>query len=109
MTCSELALEPILSFGVFAGHDAGIVHKDVNMGHVGPAIHSGSRFANLLEGFEVQPQGADRDIWVCFGKGLCCFLIFGRVSSSEDEKCWLSRRDVLVEEGTKPTWRNTCC
>ena len=109
MTCGELALEAILSLGVFAGHDAGIVHEYVDVGHVGPAIHSGSRFSNRLEGFEIQLQGADWDIWVCFGKGLCCLLIFGRVSSSENEKCWLSKSNMLIEEGTKPAWRNTCC
>ena len=62
MTCSELTLETVLGLGVIASHDAGIVYQDINVRHVGPAIHNGSRLTDLCEGLEIQSQCSDWDV-----------------------------------------------
>lgn len=51
---SELTFQTILGFGVFACHDAGVVHEYVDVWDVGPAVDGGGCFSNLCQGFEIQ-------------------------------------------------------
>lgn len=57
----QLALEPFRRHRPLGGHDPGIVHEDIDLGHAAPCVNRLSRLTHGNQRHEIQLEGANLD------------------------------------------------